>query len=39
MSNSQFEFSLEAEQMHAGAVEWEERREVLAELNEEDEEK
>jgi hypothetical protein len=38
MSNSQFEFSEEAEQMHAGAVEWEERREVMEELNEKNEE-
>lgn len=31
MSNTSFEFSLEAEEMHAGAAEWQGREDELAE--------
>ena len=37
MNKNTFEFSLEAEEMHAGAAEYAERAEVLATLAREDE--
>jgi hypothetical protein len=37
MNKNTFEFSLEAEEMHAGAAEYAEREAVLAEMAREDE--